>query len=181
MKIKKLFLAAVLILVSIAGFAQEAALPYGYGGIELGMSVEQVKEALKKNPQFGYRGDRDVSLLPSTKETIIQTDASRNTYSFLTQCYFQFYQEKLYIITINVKTSKMDYYSIFTTLCNKYGNPPSMNPKKAEWDDDAVIMTVEKPLTLKYTDKKVFEEIQNQSLVEDSAEEMARDTFLQGL
>ena len=52
---------------------------------------------------------------------------------------------------------------------------------RAEWDDDAVIMTVEKPLTLKYTDKKVFEEIQNQSLVEDSAEEMARDTFLQGL
>ncbi len=158
-----------------------ASLANGYGGIELGMSVDEVKSALKKNPQFGYRGDRDVSLLPSTLETIIETDASRNTYSFLNRCYFQFHDEKLYIITINIKSSKMDYYSIFSTLCQKYGNPPSMNPKKAEWNDGKVLMSLEKPLTLKYTDNAVYEEIQNQSQVEKTAEEMTRDNFLNGL
>ena len=45
-----------------------SALPKGYGSIELGMSVDEVKSELKKNTDFGYRGDRDVSLSPKTKQ-----------------------------------------------------------------------------------------------------------------
>lgn len=161
---------------------QQLSLPAGYGGITLGMSVEEVKAALKKNPQFGYRGDRDVSLLPGGDRTLIETDTTRsNPNSFLTQCWFQFYKEKLYIITINVKTTKMDHYSIFTTLCSKYGNPQSMNPQKSEWKDGNVIMSLEKPLTLKYTDQQVFESLLDEAAALDSAEEISRQNFLEGL
>ena len=60
---------AVFFLASAA--AQE--LPRGYGSISLGMNRAEVEEALKKMPSFGYRGDRDVSLLPATRQMIIET------------------------------------------------------------------------------------------------------------
>ena len=75
----------------------------------------------------------------------------------------------------------MDHYSVFDTLCKKYGNPVSMNPEKSEWSDSSVIITLERPLTLKYSDKKVRDKILEQSMVEETAAEMARKDFLDNL
>ncbi len=178
---KILFLGLFLLLSSHFIFAQES-LPTGYAKINLGMSLDSAKEALKNDPQFGYRGDRDVSLLPGDARILVETDTSINApYSFLDRCWFQFFEEKLYIITVNIKSDKVDYYSVFSTLCQKYGNPSSLNPEKAEWKNDSVIMTLERPLTLKYTDKKVFESLLDSSNVNKSVKEQNRDSFLGGL
>lgn len=172
---------AVMISLCQAAFSYDS-LPAGYKGIKLGMSVDEVKTALKRDATFGYTGDRDVSFLPGTENILIETDTSKTApYSFLERCWFQFYEEKLYVITINVKPSKMDHYSIFSTLCKKYGNPPLLNPEKSQWSDDSVIMSLERPLTLKYTDKKVYDKILEESLVEDSAQEYAAKSFLEEL
>ena len=157
-------------------------LPNGYGDITLGMSLEQAKDALKKNPEFGYHGDRDVSLLPGENRVLIETDADRGFGSnFLNRCWFQFSEDLLYIMLINVNKEKMDYYSIFTNLCEKYGNPDSLSPEKAVWKNDTVTMSLEKPLTLKYVDNKKFEELQNKSNVKPGHVEITRDDFLSGL
>lgn len=157
-------------------------IPDGYAEIKLGMSLEDVKDALKKNSDFGYHGERDVSLLPGENRVLIETDADKGFGSnFLNRCWFQFSDEKLYIIIINVNTQKMDYYSIFTTLCDKYGNPSSLNPEKAVWKDDNYTMSLERPLTLKYVDNKVFEELQNRSTVQPGPVERNREDFLSGL
>lgn len=161
---------------------QKESYPMGFYGIQLGMSVDEVKEALKKDSRFGYRGDRDVSLLPGDARILIETDSTKlSPYSILSRCYFQFYEDRLYIITINMKNSKMDHYSIFRTLCDKYGRPTSLNPEKSEWKNDSVIMTLERPLTLKYVDKAVFDKLLNASLVNKSASEQNHDKFLEGL
>jgi len=76
---------------------------------------------------------------------------------------------------------KMDHYSVFSTLCKKYGNPGALDPEKSVWQNDSVIMSLERPLTLKYTDKVVFDKLQKESLVEKSGEEFSRDRFLEGL
>ena len=63
---------------------QGSSLPGGYSKISLGMSVDEVKDALKSDSQFGYRGERDVSLLPGENRTLIETDTSRTApYSYL--------------------------------------------------------------------------------------------------
>lgn len=179
---KKIFVLLSCVFCLTAGVFSQEALPGGYSKISLGMTVDEVKEALKKDGQFGYRGERDVSLLPGENRTLIETDTSKTApYSFLDRCWFQFYEDRLYIITINIKSEKMDHYSVFKTLTDKYGNPDSLNPSKSEWSNDSVIMTLERPLTIKYTDKKVFDELQNQSLVNKSATEQTRDSFLGGL
>ncbi len=42
-------------------------------------------------------------------------------------------------------------------------------------------MSLERPLTLKYTDKVTFEKLQNESVVKKSAEEISRQKFLDEL
>src|SRR5574344_530835 len=177
---KKIFFISLFLFMSVALFSQEE-LPMGYAKIKLGMSVDEVKKALKDDLQFGYRGDRDVSLLPGANRILIETDATSSSYSFLDRCWVQFYDGKLYIITINMNQQKMDNYSVFDTLCKKYGNPNSLDPEKSTWQNDSVIMSLEKPLTLKYTDKVVFDKLQEESHANKSVADMSRENFLEGL
>ncbi len=179
LNLKKIIFPLIFIFAANFLFAQEKSLPSGFRKIQLGMTMEEVKAELLKDSQFGYRGDRDVSLLPSENRSLIETDTSKTApYSFLERCWFQFYNGKLYTITLNLKTEKLDHYSVFETLRKKYGNPSFLNPEKSEWKNDSVIMSLERPLTIKYVDKKVFEDLLNQSLVNKSAQEMTREMFL---
>lgn len=176
--LKKIF-SFVFAFFALVAFA--IALPSGYKSIKLGMGVDEVKSELKKNSEFGYRGDRDVSLSPSDNEVLIETDAAFAPYSFLDRCWFQFSDGKLAIITINMNQEKIDHYSIFKTLCDKYGNPESLTPEKSTWKDSSVIMTLERPLSIKYADAKVVENKKNSSDVQKTVVEQARDEFLSGL
>jgi len=170
------------IFLNLATLQAASPLPHGYRKIQLGMSLEQVKQLLQEDGEFGYHGDRDVSLLPGENRVLIETDAQAgHVLSFLDRCWFQFYNDRLYIITINMNTERIDHYSIFSTLCKKYGDPSSLSPEKSVWQDNAVSMSLERPLSLKYIDMGIFNELQKQSLVQDSAQEMTEQMFLEGL
>lgn len=182
---KKLF-CALFLLFSIFGFSQDSTadknsanrpLPNGYSTVKLGMTLEEVKSALLRDSDFGYRGDRDVSLLPGENRHLIETKGG----SFLDNCWFQFYDESLYIISVNVNQEFMDYYSIFSTLCKKYGNPKYLDPEKATWEDENVILSLEKPLCLKYTDAKISQELLEQSEAQQATIEYLRQGFLDSL
>lgn len=182
---KKLF-CALFLLFSIFGFSQDSTadknsanqpLPNGYSTVKLGMTLEEVKSALLRDSDFGYRGDRDVSLLPGENRQLIETKGG----SFLDNCWFQFYDESLYIISVNVNQEFMDYYSIFSTLCKKYGNPKYLDPEKATWEDENVILSLEKPLCLKYTDAKISKELLEQSEAQQATIEYLRQGFLDSL
>ena len=176
------FLATIFFSVTFFSPASAQKLSRGYGGVELGMTVEQTKAKLKENSDFGYTGDRDVSLLPGENRTLIETDAvSGHSFGFLERCWFQFHNDSLYIITININQELMDHYSVFTALCKKYGDPVSLSPEKSVWKDENYSMSLERPLTLKYVNQKVFEDLQNKSLVSPSGREITRDMFLDGL
>ena len=184
---KRIFALVLFSLCSLTAFSQSKekqskAVSKGFGGVELGMSVDECKRALKANTEFGYNGDRDVSLLPGENRILIETDALQgHRYSFLERCWFQFYNDKLYIITINVNRERMDHFSIFDALCKKYGNPLTVSPEKSVWKKGDYVMSLERPLTLKYMDQKTFDELQNKSLVSPSATEYNREDFLKGL
>lgn len=177
------FLATVLSLFIFSTFAySKDSLPKGFKNIKFGMTIEQVKAELKKDKSYGFRGDRDVSLLPGENRILIETDTSKTApYSILDRCMFQFYEDRLYTIIINMKRSKMDHYSIYTKLTEKYGDPDSLNPEKSEWKDQGTIMSLERPLTLKYTDRTVFEELQSKAMVRKTAEEESKQEFLDSL
>jgi|GEM_PF-278354 len=153
-----------------------------FGDVSIGMDVKSVKEALLKDRRFGYQGERDVSLLAGENNTLIETDAARfSPYPWLDRCWFQFRDDKLYVMSINMNQEKLDHYSVFSALCEKYGAPTTLNPEKAEWVGSDVIVDLERPLCLKYTDRATFEKIQAESNVEETVAEQNRAQFLQGL
>ena len=178
MSVKRFLFCIFLTFAGISLFAE--SLPDGYGDVHLGMSLDETKQQLLKNPDFGYSGDRDVSLLPGDARVLIETnEAGGRGSSYLKQCWFQFYNEQLYIITVNLNTQKTDYYSMFTTLCKKYGEPESLDPQKAVWRSKEITMQLEKPLSIKYIDNETFDMLKNAATVEKSYEEKNAQAFLE--
>ncbi len=159
-------------------FAQSSSIPNGYRKVTLGMSLSEVKNALFRDKIFGYRGDADVSLLPSDyKQTIIETQGD----TFILESWFLFNEDKLYNMAINLNPDKVDYPSVFRTLCKKYGEPDFLNPEKALWKNSSVQMSLEKPLTIKYIDVLVNEKLIADAKATESAEEILREDFLNSL
>lgn len=157
-------------------------LPSGFGGVELGMKLDDAKNALKANSDFGYAGDRDVSLLPGDNRVLIETDSyNMQHHGFLTRCWFQFYEESLYSIIINFNPERLDHYSLYTTLVKKYGEPKEFSPERSVWKDDSVTMSLERPLSIKYIDNTVSEQLAQQSLVQKNGYEITRERFLEEL
>jgi hypothetical protein len=178
---RKIFLFLFISKVFLSLSAKEP-LPNGYKDILLGMSLEDTKQELIKDTDFGYHGDRDVSLLPGENRMLIETDAERGLGSnFLTHCWFQFANDQLYIITINMNHARIDYYSIFTTLKEKYGEPDTITPQAATWKNSEVTMSLEKPLTLKYIDNETFKSLQTSSNIAPASSEVTQQMFLDKL
>ena len=84
-------------------------------------------------------------------------------------------------MTLNLNQEKTDYYSLFSTLCKKYGEPTVLTPNKCEWRNETVILTLERPLALKYTDAKIFTSLQENAQVQKTAVEQDHDHFLESL
>ena len=152
-------------------------LPVAYRDISLGMPVDDVKKMLKADSIYGYRGERDVSLLPTQNRVLIESEGL----SFLNRSWFQFYQDKLYTMTFKLDSDRVDFYSVFKSLQDKYGEPTSLDPEKIVWKDDRVTLSLERPLVLKFIDTQVFAEIQNTSKVNKNIEELTRKGFLDSL
>ena len=152
------------------------ALPGEYRGIQLGMNIDAVKEALKKDAVFGYRGDRDVSMLLTENRSLIESAGS----FFIARSWFQFYKDNLYTMILKLNTDTVDYYSVYSKFCEKYGEPASINPQRAVWENEHTRVVIERPLIVKYIDLTVFNELISQSTTEKAASETNRQNFIDG-
>ncbi|HHU36536.1 MAG TPA: hypothetical protein GXZ47_04815 [Treponema sp.] len=175
MKSRITVLAAVICLTSFL-YAQEVSLPDTYRAISLGMDLETVQEQLKKDGIFGYRGERDVSLLHSANRSLIETMGP----SFISRSWFQFHQENLYVMIFKLDTTRIDYYSMYTALVKKYGEPSILDPRKALWTDERITLTLERPLTVKYVDMTVFSELTEADTSERAVSDILREEFIRG-
>ncbi|MDR3312293.1 MAG: hypothetical protein LBS64_04080 [Spirochaetaceae bacterium] len=155
-----------------------ASLPRGYGGITLGMSFQDVQNALGDEPAFGYSA-ADVSFLREPNRNLIQ--AAGEGRSIFIRSWFHFTEGALYIITLELNPARTDHYSVFSALCKKYGNPSSLSPEKAVWQNDTVVLSLERPLTLKYVDRAAFQKLLANSAAASSAQEQSHLRFLEGL
>jgi hypothetical protein len=150
----------------------QEALPRTFRELTLGMPLEELKDALIRDSLFSFRGDRDVSFLPIQEQTIIDTTG----FSFIRRAFFQLEEGNLFIMSFTLDPALIDHYSIFTQFVEKYGEPNSLNPQAAVWENNMSRISLERPLTVKYIDKVVFDELIEQSnAVEASELELRRD------
>lgn len=152
----------------------DAELKPGFHGFNLGMRIEEVKERLKGDLFFRYRGEADVSFLPKKTEVVIECEGNFSVRRGI----FLFKNEKLFTTILVLNAEKMDYSTLFATLEKKYGSPKSLDPSQAIWESGNVRLALEKPLTVKYIDLPAFDESKRKDDAEKSAEEAARKNFL---
>jgi hypothetical protein len=167
------FLLAVLTVSGVAAQAP-AALNPGFDAFRLGMSLNELKEALKNNTFFLYSGDPDVTLLNRPNTNLIDVPGV----SFLSRGVFQVVDGKLYSISLELNPEKVSYFDIYTQLTKKYGDPTALDPSSARWENATVRMSLEKPLTVKYIDMPVFQRIQKEGRAQQALEALTRDQFL---
>ncbi len=150
-------------------------IPDRFGNIVLGMSLKDTEEGLKANGNFNFRGNRDLSILQRPNQSLIESRG----YDFIDRAFFQFKDDKLYSITILFNQELIDHYSLFTTLSKKYGDPDDLDPTRSIWKSDNNILVLERPLQIKYLDRKVFEAIGNDAIISKSLSELSREQFLE--
>jgi hypothetical protein len=140
------------------------------------MSLEDLKAALQRDWIFNFRGDRDVSLLPAGDQSLVETTGL----SFVKRAFFQLREGRLFIMAFTLNSEIVDHYSVFTTLTEKYGRPDLLSPQQAVWERGDVRLALERPLTVKYIDRDVFNSIIGESQATESREIRQRQEFLDG-
>jgi hypothetical protein len=153
---------------------EKKTLPRQFRDISLGMGLDNLKDALLKDKLFNFRGDRDVSFLPAREESLVETTGS----SFVRRAFFQLRDGILFIMAFTLDPSMMDHYSMFTNLVEKYGQPSYLDPKEAVWETEDTRITLERPLAIKYIDKKVLNDIISESALIQSRRVKERQEFL---
>jgi hypothetical protein len=149
-------------------------LPRSFRNLRLGMSLEDLKDALQKDDIFFFRGDRDVSFLPSREQSLVETTGM----SFVRRAFFQLRDGELFIMAFSLDPSLVDHYSVFTAFVTKYGEPLSLDPRQAVWESGYTRIAIERPLTVKYIDLRVFNELITESKAVESGEVFRRQEFL---
>ncbi|MDR0601792.1 MAG: hypothetical protein LBG42_05365 [Treponema sp.] len=149
-------------------------LPRNFRSLSLGMSLDDLKAGLAGDGLFNFRGDRDVSFLPRRDQSLIETTGS----SFIRRAFFQLYEGRVFIMGFALNTAIVDHYSVFTSLVKKYGEPSAINPREAVWETDDTRVSIERPLTVKYMDMRVFSGIMDEAVLAESREIRLREEFL---
>lgn len=147
--------------------------PWGFGDLRLGMSMADVKTVLAQSRDFSYRHFTE-SMLPYTELPVFECKGTR----FIDRAVFQFYEDRLYSMTVFFNRRKIDFYTLFTTLTEQYGPHTELNPIRIVWDDGSSRMTLLKPLTLSFLDAAVHRDLLNQSAIRKDSEYFLKQEFL---
>ena len=171
------FLILFLFALSVGLEAQETqseSLPRQFRGLSLGMGIDDLKENLLKDGLFNFRGDRDVSFLPAREQSLVETTGT----AFIKRAFFQLRDGEVFIMAFSLNTEIIDHYSVFTQFSEKYGPPSYLDPRVAVWETEETRIAIERPLTVKYIDKVVFDDIVNESGLTESNQVRLRQEFL---
>ena len=156
------------------GEPEKAALPRNFRDLQLGMGLDELKDTLLRDPYFNFRGDRDVSLLPSREQSLVETTGSL----FIRRAFFQLREGELFIMALALNANQVDHYSMFTHFVNKYGEPSYLDPTETVWENEETRIAIERPLTIKYIDKQIFNDIIMESAVIESGHVWLRQEFI---
>lgn len=146
----------------------------GFDSIRLGMVYDDALSALETSSYIHFRGPRDVSLRPLGDDPIISAPGQ----AFLQEVVLQFSEGVLFSISLVVDPQEFDYGTFYRIFNQRYGNPHDLNPRRAVWQDEQTRISIEKPLTVQFLDLGAFRRMQEDSMIQDSAERFSKTLFL---
>ena len=179
---KRIFLVISIFFILISGIpAQEPEdtnsqqeLPRQFRELALGMTLEELKDNLTSDSYFNFRGERDVSFLSAREQSLVETTGS----SFIRRAFFQLRDGEVFIMSFSLNTQIIDHYSVFMRFVERYGQPTWLDPTASIWENEETRISIERPLTVKYIDKNVFNDIVSESTLIESGQVWLRQEFL---
>lgn len=150
------------------------ALSRTFRGLSLGMEYAALMDALTADELFAFRGERDVSLLPHRDQSLVEARGR----SFIRHAWFQLQSGSLFIMAFSLSADHLDHYSVFTRLVERYGEPKTLNPRMAVWEDNDTRIALERPLTVKYLDLATLNGLLEDSTVKEADITRLRQDFL---
>ena len=118
----------------------------GFMGINIGMSREEVLRYAEEHTEFKVPKNRDVEFFPVEERKILTLSMEPE----VPHVYLQFYNDKLYAITVIFDDKYVDYYTICNKMQEKYGKYSYLDPDVRKWEVNGVEIRVEKPAVVKY-------------------------------
>ena len=171
----RVVLSLLTLLLAAPSWAQTpATLNAGFDVFQLGMSLAELKDALKRSSFLLYSGEPEATLLDRPNTNLIDVPGL----TFVSRGVFQIVDGKLYSISLELNPEKVSYFDVYTQLTKKYGDPAALDPSSARWESSAVRMSLEKPLTVKYIDMPTFQRIEKEGRAQQALEAITRDQFL---
>jgi len=150
------------------------AIPEGYKEFTFGMSMDTVKDLVSKSQEFDSVREEVLTIRTEPDREIITVKGR----GFVKRGYFHFNEDKLFHIYLIMNESKIGYYNLLKGLTEKYGNPATLDPKRAVWKNQTARVVIEKPSVVKYTSIPVWESLGSNDLADRNVLQINRDDFI---
>lgn len=138
-------------LMSVTGLSAQQ-LGSGFGEITLGTSLDQVMRELDQSEFFAFDADNDISIVPLSRNALVSVRGTDH----IEQGFFQFDTDALVSIQLVLNQNSIDHFTLYGSLVEKYGEPHALTPQLVTWESEAVRISIERPLILKYIDMQYF-------------------------
>lgn len=129
----------------------------GFMEITLGMTRDEVLEFADEKELIKVPKNRDVEFFPVENRKILTLSIEPE----VPHMYLQFYNEKLYAITVVFDERAIDFLTLARTLEEKYGPYTELTPNWRKWKNGGSEIRVEKPAVVKYIALEEFLEVTN--------------------
>jgi len=146
---------ALLLFILLFTSVRLYALDIGFMGITLGMTRNEVLEFADNKELIKVPKNRDVEFFPVENRKILTLSIEPE----VPHMYLQFYNEKLYAITVVFDEGELDFFTLARTLEEKYGPYTMLTPTWRKWNTGGSEIKVEKPAVIKYIAMDEFLEV----------------------
>lgn len=171
--LKSIFFILIFTLAAASMFAQEV----GFMGINIGMSRTEVLNSADENEIIEVQKNRDVEFFPVEDRKILTFSIKPE----VPHIYLQFYDDRLYALTLIFNEKHIDYYTLINRLEDKYGAYTDLVPEWRKWKMDEVEIKAEKPAVVKYIALKDFLDAAKFKGQDENGEGIRKDIILDGL
>jgi hypothetical protein len=170
---KSIFFIFICLFISVPLYAQEV----GFMGINIGMTRDDVLGYADGREILEVPKNRDVEFFPVEEREILTLSIKPE----VPHIYLQFYNEKLYAITIIFNEKYIDYMTLSSRLREKYGSYNELTTQWRKWNIGEVEVKVEKPAVVKYIALKEFLEVTDFKTQNTLGESEKKQILLDGL
>lgn len=180
MKTLKITTSIIISFILTTAFAQNPAasrLARSFRKIVLLEHFDSVMQKLKKDPLIMVDPSSDFGEFDEEDRNLIKAKLP----PYLPNIYYQFYQKKLYVLSLFWNPKKISYLQLYRKLKKKYKKPIVFNSKQIIWEDKNTIIVLDNLPSIKYIDKKTFAIVKALAKKKKPLDDKVREKVLEDL